>query len=175
MILAGASLAVAITVCATNIRALRNSYRPLLRPVPQFSGDPRTLRQDVIMVKNIGHGPAVSVVVYRDLTPPAILGVLHVVERPGPSAPTRDDPLARPGRERIWLKDGPLELGAEYRLAYQDVVGVWHLSAFAVHANGFAPRLFGREKSRWQWPPGEPIRIPSEVKARGHVVPAEEL
>jgi hypothetical protein len=175
LLVAAGTLIVAIVAMVTSVKSLQNSYKPLLRPVPQFKSTTRELQTQLIMVKNIGNGPAVSVVVYRDGTPPLILGSLHVVEKPGSPAPTKDDPLARPGRDRIWFTKERIELGAEYRLAYQDAVGAWHVSSFAVHKDGFVPRLLGRAKEWWHWPIGGTLRVPDQVKEQGQIIPAEEL
>ena len=174
LVVSVAAFVVAIWAWQTNVTSLRNSYRPVLRPVPWFRERQPTPAGDQLLLKNIGNGPAISVVLYRLGPPLTILGDVEVVEKLGARREDPADPNARDGRERLRIESSQrLTVGQDYHVAYQDVAGDWHLTTFTVRERGFEPRMLGRE--HWRWALATQNQVPEAVKRHGQIVRAEDF
>jgi hypothetical protein len=122
-------------------RAAAASYRPLLRPVAAHQGDGGIVEW-ILIVKNFGAGPAMSVMVFNayqgqetndPLSPTGTDAMLNesvdVIEPLGPPGDNLED---QPGRRVLKLRRY-LEENREYRLIYQDKDGRFFETRFLYH------------------------------------------
>lgn len=165
-----AAVLVAVVAWSTSVSMLRSSYRPVLRPVPLRERQDGRLWPGELLLKNIGTGPALSVMMFVHPTTEQspVLAEVDLVEPLGPSS--EQDELTRIGRARLEFRRGQelKELQA-YRVLYQDLGGGWHETRFSVQHNQFVVSFFGRK--RW-WHRGR--GIPEKARRESHVVSAFE-
>jgi hypothetical protein len=155
---------IAIAAWLTSIEALHSTYRPVLRPVPVRKRD--TTDPTRLILKNIGRGPAVAVMLLENRSKPApvLIAELDLVEPLGPRQGGPREEAKRVGR-RVMEVTGPewLQAGHTYRLFYQDIAGRWHETRFT-NKEAFNVRYLG-PKHWWQLS----RQIPAVAKERGQV------
>jgi hypothetical protein len=165
---------VASRAWSTSVAALHSTYRPVLRPVPmQVGKGEQQGRRTRFLLKNIGRGPAVAIMLFNDPSnsAPTLLGELDLVEPLGPRPPVSDGEILRVGRRTFAVDPGGwIEATRWYRLLYQDIVGQWHETRLRLGDEGtFTVRYLGPK--RW-WQRGR--AIPILATTRGQVTTVAE-
>lgn len=142
---AGIAVVVATFAWSTAVRTHRTSYRPIVRAIPARHPN-RDINAAVLILKNIGRGPAVAVSIVE---PPPPRGEQWPITHPGPVVVGVDvvEPLGQPltqdggetsriGRVRLEIP-GPrlLRRNTRYRLLYQDIGAAWYESTFIFDDN----------------------------------------
>jgi hypothetical protein len=166
------ALITALAALAVSLATYRGSFRPLVRPVPKRFPN-NDINASVLVLKNIGRGPAVSVFLIEPPPPPGlqwppghnlVVTTTDVVEPLG-------GPLKGGGEEsRIGRVEVPipnlrmLRRDTTYRLLYQDLLSHWHETTFRIDKD---QRLTTRYRGRLWWPPDE---VPREVLNEAQVV-----
>lgn len=149
------SALVVASVAATSAwRAYRESYRPIVRPVPSWDhgSTPQWVNSEMI-VKNVGRGSAISVVVAREqaLDASTLIGEVDVIEPLGALHGPNFVESSRVGRLKIRISNpaNVLVLGLTYRILYQDVAAQWHETKFTIEPDGrFRTRLTGHSRRK---------------------------
>jgi hypothetical protein len=159
---------IAIRAWLTSVAALHSAYRPVLRPVPTRKGRSGPEDLDWFLLKNIGRGPAVGVMLFEKRTEETLVAELDLVEPLGPRSTATNSEVQRVGRREFHLARGRrLEANATYRIIYQDIAGRWHETAFRYNqGHTFTVRYLGPR--RW-W------SIPKGARSRGHVTTEAEF
>src|SRR5688572_4684431 len=121
------------------VRTYRASFRPVVRAVPARYAN-QTIRPDVLILKNIGRGPAVSVFLIEPEPPPGerwppdegpIVTSVDVIEPLG--APRGGGEETRIGRVALGIpRLRLLRRNTTYRLLYQDLIPRWHETTFTI-------------------------------------------
>jgi len=147
-------------------KTLWASYTPFVRPVP--IPNPAAPSPTEIVLKNIGRGPALAVVVAED---PArdertLVAEVDVIEPLGQPYGPGFVEKSRIGRVQLPTKHSQLTIGRSYRILYQDVAGEWHETKFTVSIDGFRTKFRGRQG---------PWDVPDWVRQRAQVVADAEL
>lgn len=162
-----AALLIATAAWWIGVRQHRSSIRPLLRPYrrPGYGNSG-------LVLKNVGNGPALSVVVF-DTRKNQICVEVDAVELPGG---TVDPELLQQDRER-WDGSVPVHVhppmydGAKYLLLYQDLEGSWHETAFVVGVSEWddhtSVRVSAKHRGRCGWL--RAMWLPREVTSIGIV------
>ena len=151
---------IAVRAWLTSVAALHSAYRPVLRPVPARANS------ELLLLKNIGRGPAVSIVLL-DQNDSSLMAELDLVEPLGPRPPGPTGEAQRVGRRELRIPRNALNAGRAYRLLYQDIAGRWHETVFQRNQDlTFRVRYLG---PRWWW------QIPSDVRSKGQVTSDSEF
>jgi hypothetical protein len=151
---------IAVRAWLTSVAALHSAYRPVLRPVPARNNP------ELLLIKNVGRGPAVSIVL-MEKNHPQVIAELDLVEPLGPRPSGRDGEVQRVGRRELRLAGSGLTPGRSYRLVYQDIAGRWHETLFLNKQDlTFSVRYLGPQ---WSW------RIPSDIRSMGQVTKNSEF
>lgn len=171
---AAGALVVAWVAWATSVNTLRTSYRPVIRVVPVLDATTQQSDARQLILKNIGWGPALSVVLLElHQTAPEghVMARVDVVEPLGDSAVGSE--VTRRGRTVLpMLSTFRMEWQRNYRLLYQDIAGGWHETAFT-----FGPielRVTLRGPVRWWHARNPSRRVPGHVRELAQVVRALE-
>jgi hypothetical protein len=130
-------------------RAYQTSYRPIVRVVPLTESDSfgEELQPFSLILKNIGRGPAISIVIVRRRGTSAddLMGEVDALEPLGETCGPDHGESARVGRVAVRLKnDQRLDDGQQYRVLYTDIAGGWHETEFKVLDCTFECRLAQR-------------------------------
>ena len=157
-----AALLVAAGAAVFSLMAYRNSFRPVLRIVPARKNKGAQINADWLILKNIGRGAAVSVVVVeqRGRSEATLMGEVDALEPLGETYGPKFVETKRIGRISIPMARA-LVAGQQYRVLYQDIEGQWHETEFTVTADGFAVAMLGRRQIE---------EIPEWVQNRAQVV-----
>src|ERR1700741_3964323 len=94
-----AAAVIALAAWFTSDEALHRTYRPVLRPVPLLvEATGKLLYESALIVKNIGTGAAIAVMVFEDRheTDPAVIAETDFIEPLGARPPEGEK--ARAGR-----------------------------------------------------------------------------
>jgi hypothetical protein len=173
-LMAIAAFAVAWVAWTTSVNTLRTSYRPVLRVVPVRGADGQN-DQAKLILKNIGLGPALSVVLLElhPTTPDgAVMAQLELVERLGESPDNIEG--TRQGRIVMAMtSEARMQWQRHYRLLYQDIAGGWHETAFIFRQQDVQARLLGPR--RWWHALNSISRVPKHVQTLAQVVRAPEM
>ena len=105
------------------------------------------LRSHVVL-KNIGRGPALNVIVVAEQGHVSMIGGVSLLEPLG--AALGGGERSRIGRAQIKL-DFDLEMGGRYRITYSDLAGRTHVTEFHVLAGGFRTKFRGAKWRRAKW------------------------
>jgi hypothetical protein len=147
-----AALAVIVAFVAwrTNLKTLRTSYRPLVRPVPLGKDGDHDfgLNPAKLALKNYGKGSAFRVLLYEDTATfeNAEPIAKHDVVEPLGSGQKEQD---RIGRIEIRLPQArELQANRRYRLLYQDLEGTFHETQMTVRQGAFEVKFLG-PVSKW--------------------------
>jgi hypothetical protein len=170
VLIAGLALLAAIFAGVTSWRAYKASYRPILRVVPLFAGDDsggETWCPDRLVLKNIGRGPAVSIVIVKGNGSESedLIGEVDALEPLGQTYGPEFKESGRVGRVKVQFDKDALQENGSYRVLYVDVAGGWHETSFKVENKKFKTKIvepFLRE------------HIPQWVKNRSQIVTAIE-
>jgi hypothetical protein len=167
----GAVLAAVVALIAwrTSVNALRATYRPVIRPVPLWHKHTSLFDPQHLKLKNIGRGPAIGVLIFRDGMFDEPIAEVDVVEPLGP--PLSEGEKSRIGNVEVPCAPGEaIGPGERYRVVYQDLDGTWHSTRFDVVEDGFQNiRYLGRATVL------DPARgIPDGALRRGHVIPPDQ-
>jgi hypothetical protein len=152
-------------------RAYRASYRPMLRVIPLSDGDvswgPHLL-PDRLLLKNIGRGPAISIVIVkgRGSSNEALIGEVESLEPLGETYGPEFVESSRVGRVKVFLTENLVEDG-RYRVLYVDVAGSWHETDFKVLENARFESRIGQPRFTEE--------IPRWVRERSQIVEGSEL
>src|SRR5438067_2144967 len=112
--------AIGIRAWLTSVEALHTAYRPVLRAVPIEVSATRKIHPAELLLKNIGRGPAVGVMVfdYEEGAGAPVMAERDVIEPLGPRGAGGE--AGRVGRAHIVFDQGHwLESGKTYRILYQ--------------------------------------------------------
>jgi hypothetical protein len=125
-----AALVAAIAAYVVSHQAFEESYRPILRAIPAKANP------HVLILKNIGRGAAVSVLIVEGsgATEMGLIGQVDAIEPLGETYGPDHKESARVGRVTAELTR-KLVVGAHYRVLYQDVKGEWHETDFSIPDN----------------------------------------
>jgi hypothetical protein len=161
-----AALAVSIFAYRHASKALRLGYRPVVRVVGAFAPQigflggghgqgisPPELELDRVILKNVGRGPALTVVAF-DPENAALIGDVDVVEPLGAG----EDEASRAGRVTLPFRRR-MATGNDYHLYYQDTLGGWHLTRFRPKAEKIECTFDGEVK-----------KVPGEIESLGTVL-----
>ena len=165
----GATGVIAIAAWLTSVEALHSAYRPVLRPVPLKTDTPGHVSGADFLIKNIGVGAGVAVMLFDAADNHILLGEVDVVEPLGEQ--TDRGEVGRIGRVRMLVRTQRLDDEHTYRLVYQDIAGRWHETRFTPTQSAFIVRFLGPK--RW-WHVRRNRRIPALAAARGQVAKASE-
>ena len=176
-ILSSGAAVIAVVVASfawrNSVRTYQAAYRPVLRPVVMRhpNGD---IASELLVLKNIGRGPAVSVFLVEP-NPPAgerwplthpgpVVATVDVVEPLG--APTGGGEVTRVGRVKLPIPIARLlRRNTEYRLVYQDLLTRWHETTFSIDDE---QRTSTRHLGALGWFAKE--YLPPEVLTRAQIV-----
>jgi hypothetical protein len=145
----------------TSRKALLASYQPIVRVIPA-RGTFGT-RPEVVILKNIGRGAAVSItVVRRNGDDRTVIAELDALEPLGETFGPDFKESSRVGRQEVWVRHpNTLEMNTRYRVLYQDTTGGWHETEFTPIDAGFRVRALGSR---------QPEQIPGWVHDRAQIV-----
>jgi hypothetical protein len=106
----------ALAALIVSLEAYRNSYQPILRPVPARSGG--CLRLDAVILKNIGRGAAMSIVAVQDRgrDETTLVGEIDALEPLGELHGPNFTEESRVGRRGVALSPASLVRGKAYRV-----------------------------------------------------------
>jgi len=166
VVVAALALCAAITAAVHSFQAYRTSFRPMVRVVPVF--DKLAVFSPVldrVVLKNIGRGPAISIVIgqRRASSIDDLLGEVDSLEPLGETYGPEFKESARVGRVEVPL-DSNLVIGGSYRVLYVDIAGGWHETEFEVLDNGFNNRL-AQKRIDEEIPPW--VRERSQIVTKG--------
>jgi hypothetical protein len=171
---AAGALVVAWVAWTTSVNTLRTSYRPVIRVVPVLDSATNQNDETRLILKNIGWGPALSVVLLQlhETAPQGHVSArIDVVEPLGGSPDGQE--TTRQGRVILhMLGNFRMEWARDYRLLYQDIAGSWHETAFT-----FGPvelKVVLRGPVRWWHARQASRRVPNHVRELAQVVRALE-
>jgi hypothetical protein len=173
-VLGAVSAGIAVWAVLMGLATLRNSYRPILRPVPVKHLDANqeptgnvSLRR--LILKNYGTGPALSVrVIEKEDRAGKIMAQLDVVEPLG--EPLDSGESTRIGRGVIAF-EADIDEKKWYRILYQDVSGRWHETRFTFDKRDrFEIAYFGA-RPWWHF---RKIKIPHTVTGTAQVIISPE-
>jgi len=124
---AAAALIAAVAACIVSYQAYKDSYRPILRTIPARNNP------HAVILKNIGRGAAVSVLIVERPgdEESRLIGEVDAIEPLGETYGPLHQETARIGRAVAPLSRA-LVVRGQYRVLYQDVRGEWHETEFSI-------------------------------------------
>jgi hypothetical protein len=147
-------------------QAYQASYRPIVRVVPLSEGDDsggNDLLRDRLVLKNIGRGPAISIVIVqgRGSSEDSLIGEVDALEPLGETYGPDFEESARVGRVQVHLDDSLVD-DERYRVIYVDIGGKWHETDFKVLGGARLEIRVGQSRHQEE--------IPNWVRERAQIV-----
>lgn len=158
------AVAVAAAAWVTSRKALAVSYQPMIRVVPVRGT--YSIAGDMVILKNIGRGVAMAIVVIPDGGNEAgIHAEVDVLEPLGATYGPGFVESSRVGRALTYIRHpNKLQVDRLYRVLYQDIAGAWHETQFTPTEGALTVRMLG---------PRQPEDVPAWVRERAQIVRCE--